>query len=99
MIRSESTPSQPATSRGGAKIARKTTKAKKEAKKDLVHMLVEASDYLKESYNLYLLTSSNHGFRQTTLSLGQVTILLSALSQDDAQGSMQPLYAAYMSGT
>ncbi|KAF2648299.1 hypothetical protein K491DRAFT_784171 [Lophiostoma macrostomum CBS 122681] len=87
---------QPAI-RSGAKTPARGGKRKKELKQDVIKMLCEGREKLKESYSLCLQSSSNHSFQQASLALGQATVLLSAIAGDDAHGSLHPLYAAHMS--
>ncbi|KAF2275921.1 uncharacterized protein EI97DRAFT_399489 [Westerdykella ornata] len=78
-----------ATTRGG--------RVKKSVKEDFIASLREARDRLLESHNLCAQIGSAASFQQASFALASVTVLLSAVSNEDAQGALHPLYAAYMS--
>ncbi|KAF2270815.1 hypothetical protein CC78DRAFT_610875 [Lojkania enalia] len=77
---------------GPSKVAR----GKKLVKESFASSLREARDRLIEAHTLCLQSSSNHAFQQASYALGQVTVLLSAVSAGDLRGSLHPLYAAFM---
>lgn len=84
----------------GTLVAPATTKpgrAKKQPKEDFMDTLREARERLVEAHALCASNGSNHLFRQTSMALGHVTVLMSAVSGSDLPGSLHPLYAAYMS--
>ncbi|KAI4929373.1 uncharacterized protein J4E92_005037 [Alternaria infectoria] len=81
----------------GSLATTKTGRAKKQAKVDFMDTLREARARLVEAHSLCATNGSNHLFRQTSMALGHVTVLMSAVSGTELPGSLHPLYAAYMS--
>jgi len=77
----------------------KSARGKKDVKEDFAITLQSARDLLEEQHVLCATAGSNHSFQQVSAALGQVTILLSAVSGGRSRGLLHPLYAAYMSGT
>ncbi|XP_014551584.1 hypothetical protein COCVIDRAFT_30908 [Bipolaris victoriae FI3] len=75
----------------------KAGRAKKQPKEDFMDTLREARDRLVEAHALCATNGSNHLFRQTSMALGHVTVLMSAVAGSDLPGSLHPMYAAYMS--
>jgi separase len=53
---------------------------------------------LIESHVMCAQFGSSSAFQQASFALAHVTILLSAVCHGDFQGSLHPLYAAFMSG-
>jgi separase len=88
------------TTKKGALATSATTKsgrAKKQTKVDFMDTLRDARARLVEAHSLCATNGSNHLFRQTSMALGHVTVLMSAVSGTELPGSLHPLYAAYMS--
>ncbi|USP82455.1 hypothetical protein yc1106_09729 [Curvularia clavata] len=81
----------------GSSAVAKSGRAKKQSKEDFMDTLREARERLVEAHALCATNGSNHLFRQTSMALGHVTVLMSAVSGSDLPGSLHPLYAAYMS--
>lgn len=77
----------------------KTSRAKKQAKESFADTLRDARDRLVDAHGLCSTTGSNHLFQQVSMALSEITVLLSAVSGTELQGSLHPLYAAFMSGT
>ncbi|KAJ5064141.1 separin [Bipolaris maydis] len=75
----------------------KSSRAKKQQKEDFMDTLREARERLVEAHALCATNGSNHLFRQTSMALGHVTVLMSAVAGSDLPGSLHPMYAAYMS--
>jgi separase len=73
-------------------------RSKKQSKEDFMDTLRDARERLVEAHALCATNGSNHLFRQTSMALGHVTILMSAVSGSELPISLHPLYAAYMSG-
>ena len=89
-----------ATAKKGALATSTATKggrAKKQIKVDFMDTLRDARARLVEAHSLCATNGSNHLFRQTSMALGHVTVLMSAVSGTELPGSLHPLYAAYMS--
>ncbi|KAG9189610.1 separase [Alternaria panax] len=89
-----------ATAKKGTLATSTTTKggrAKKQIKLDFMDTLRDARARLVEAHSLCATNGSNHLFRQTSMALGHVTVLMSAVSGTELPGSLHPLYAAYMS--
>ncbi|KAH7127059.1 peptidase family C50-domain-containing protein [Dendryphion nanum] len=72
-------------------------KGKTIAKEDFIALLQEARECLVESHALCSQTGSAHQIQQASVALSQVTVLLSAVSENGQHGNLHPLYAAYMS--
>jgi separase len=92
----------PTTMKGALKSSTTTAKGgrgKKQSKEDFMDTLLDARERLVEAHALCATNGSNHLFRQTSMALGHVTVLMSAVSGSDLPSSLHPLYAAYMSGT
>jgi separase len=83
----------------GSSTTAKGGRAKKQTKVDFMDTLRDARARLVEAHNLCASNGSNHLFRQTSMALGHVTVLMSAVSGTELPSSLHPLYAAYMSGT
>jgi len=69
----------------------------KNVKKNFIETLRDARERLVEAHELCVSNGSNHLFQQISMALGHVTVLMSAVSVTEIQGSLHPLYAAYMS--
>ncbi|KAE8824687.1 hypothetical protein PTNB85_09451 [Pyrenophora teres f. teres] len=93
----ESTLSEMATSKKGTIVPTKGGRTKKRSKEDFMDTLREARERLVEAHSLCATNGSNHLFRQTSMALGHVTVLMSAVCGSELPGSLHPLYAAYMS--
>ena len=76
----------------------KVGRAKKQIQEGFVDTLRDARDRLVEAHGLCATTGSNHLFQQVSMALSEITVLLSAVSGTELQGSLHPLYAAFMSG-
>ena len=94
----ESTVSETATAKKGTIVPTKGGRTKKRSKEDFMDTLREARERLVEAHSLCATNGSNHLFRQTSMALGHVTVLMSAVCGSELPGSLHPLYAAYMSG-
>jgi separase len=81
----------------GSAATTKAGRAKKLTKVDFMDTLRDARARLVEAHNLCATNGSNHLFRQTSMALGHVTVLMSAVSGTELPSSLHPLYAAYMS--
>lgn len=77
----------------------KSVRAKKQPKESFIETLRDARERLVEAHALCAANGSNYVFHQVSAALGQVTILLSAVTGAELHSSLHPLYAAYMSGT
>jgi separase len=73
-------------------------RAKKQSKEDFMDTLRDARERLVEAHALCSTNGSNHLFRQTSMALGHITVLMSAVSGSELPISLHPLYAAYMTG-
>ncbi|RMZ72179.1 separin [Pyrenophora seminiperda CCB06] len=93
----ESTSSETATTKKGTVAPSKGGRTKKRSKEDFMETLREARERLVEAHSLCATNGSNHLFRQTSMALGHVTVLMSAVCGSELPGSLHPLYAAYMS--
>ncbi|PZD35875.1 separin [Pyrenophora tritici-repentis] len=93
----ESTLSETAISKKGTIVPTKGGRTKKRSKEDFMDTLREARERLVEAHSLCATNGSNHLFRQTSIALGHVTVLMSAVCGSELPGSLHPLYAAYMS--
>jgi separase len=92
----------PTTKKGALKSSTTTSKVgrgKKQSKEDFMDTLLDARERLVEAHALCATNGSNHLFRQTSMALGHITVLMSAVSGSELPISLHPLYAAYMSGT
>ncbi|KAF2747521.1 hypothetical protein M011DRAFT_467584 [Sporormia fimetaria CBS 119925] len=72
-------------------------KGKQPAKKDFIATLLEARERLVQAHQVSARIGSSASFQQISSSLAHVTVLLSAVSNGDFEGSVHPLYSAYMS--
>ncbi|KAF2022052.1 hypothetical protein BU24DRAFT_384489 [Aaosphaeria arxii CBS 175.79] len=75
----------------------KGVKSKSSVKEGFIAVLQEARERLLEYHALCTQAGSSFHFQQASLALGQVTVLLSAVSGGNVNGSVHPGYAAYMS--
>jgi separase len=73
-------------------------RGKKQPKEDFMDTLRDARERLVEAHGLCATNGSNHLFRQISMALGHITVLMSAVSAAELRGYLHPLYAAYMSG-
>jgi separase len=91
----------PTTKRGvlGSSSTTKAGRAKKQSRENFMDTLRDARERLVEAHALCAINGSNHLFRQTSMALGHVTVLMSAVSGSELPSSLHPLFAAYMSGT
>ncbi|KAF1947348.1 hypothetical protein EJ02DRAFT_430161 [Clathrospora elynae] len=87
----------PTTKKSPLASTAKGSRVKKQAKEDFMDTLRDARERLVEAHGLCAANGSNHLFRQVSMALGHVTVLISAVSGAELRGSLHPLYAAYMS--
>lgn len=83
-------PAASSTSRSG--------RGKQPAKEDFLETLRNARDRLAEAHAVSLSRGPNYLCQQVSMALGNVTVLLSAVSGVEQGASLHPLYAAYMGG-
>ena len=79
--------------------ASKSGRAKKQVQVGFTDTLRSARDRLMSAHSSAASKGPNHMFQQICMALGNVTVLLSAVSGGELGGSLHPLYAAYMAGT
>ncbi|KAF2709617.1 hypothetical protein K504DRAFT_467582 [Pleomassaria siparia CBS 279.74] len=95
---SQSMLSEGTTGKRAAAVSSSSLRGNKKVIKDaFVETLREARERLVEAHALCFNAGSSHSFQQASFALGQVTVLLSAVSAGEMRGSLHPLYAAYMS--
>jgi separase len=82
------------TAKGAAKGAR----AKVQLQENFAETLKNARDRLREAHAASAMNSPNFMFQQISMALGTITVLLSAVSGEEMECSLHPLYAAYMAG-
>lgn len=95
------TPSEGNNVKRPAPVASTVTKggrAKKVVKENFIDTLRDARERLVEAHELCASNGSNHLFQQISMALSHVTVLMSAVSVMEMQGSLHPVYAAYMTG-
>jgi separase len=73
-------------------------RGKKPVKEDFSATLRNARDRLVEAHAACATKGPNYMFQQVSMALGTITVLLSAVSGGELDGSLHPLYAAYMGG-
>jgi separase len=78
--------------------AAKGGRGKKPVKEDFSATLRNARDRLVEAHAACATKGPNYMFQQVSMALGTITVLLSAVSGGVLDGSLHPLYAAYMGG-
>jgi separase len=82
------------TAKGAAKGAR----AKVQLQENFAETLKNARDRLREAHAASAMNSPNFMFQQISMALGTITVLLSAVSGEEMECSLHPLYTAYMAG-
>ncbi|KAH7078885.1 peptidase family C50-domain-containing protein [Paraphoma chrysanthemicola] len=74
----------------------KSARSKAQLKISFAETLRDARDRLREAHAASAVNSPNFMFQQISMALGTITVLLSAVSGEETESSLHPLYAAYM---